>query len=122
VASFSGWHVSVYAQQTVGLRDDVAISIETPDDVQPCDACFSLQLACVPPSCAVATSASNTSLACSAAPHSASRTVPVAAAWQDFCGDRFHVSVTTGSVYVCGAREGKKKKGKILGSRLLFHF
>jgi hypothetical protein len=103
VTSVVRWHVSVYAQQTVGLRDDVLLHIETPDDVQPCDACFSLQLACVPPSCARATLASNASLACSTAPHSASRTSAVAAAWQDFCGDRFHVSVPSGSVYVCGA-------------------
>ena len=103
VTSVVRWHVSVHAQQTVGVRDDVAVTIETPDDVQHCDECFSLELACVPPSCSRATAATNASLACSTAPHSAFRTSQVAAAWQDFCGDKFHVSVPTGSVYVCGA-------------------
>ncbi len=70
--------------------------------MQHCDECFSLQLACAPPGCPRATAASNASPACSAAPHSAFRTSPVAAAWQDFCGDKFHVSVPNGSVYVCG--------------------
>jgi len=47
----------------------------------------------------VRTGSSN--LSCSTAPHSAFRTAPVAVAWQDFCGDKFHVSVPNGSVYVC---------------------
>ena len=102
VTSVVRWHVSVYAQQTVSLRDDVLIHIETPDDVQHCDECFSLQLVCVSPVCTRATSTSDARLACSAVPHSAFRTSPVAAAWQDFCGDKFHVRVASGGVYVCG--------------------
>ena len=37
------------------------------------------------------------------APHNAFRTSQSSCAWQDFCGDKFHVSVPNGSVYVCGA-------------------
>ena len=51
VTSVVRWHVSVYAQQTVGIRDDVLIGIETPDDVEHCDECFDLQVACMPPDC-----------------------------------------------------------------------
>ena len=101
VTSVVRWHVSVYAQQTVGQRDDVLISIDTHDDVQACDECFNLDLACVPPNCARANSMTNTSLACSTAPHNAFRTSQLYTAWQDFCGDKFHVSVPTGKIYVC---------------------
>jgi hypothetical protein len=103
VTSVVRWHVSVYAQQTVGDAQDVLIRVDTPDDLKHCDECFSLELACVPPNCNHATSPSNNSLACSSAPHSAFRTSQLASAWQDFCGDKFHVSVPTGKLYVCDA-------------------
>ena len=108
VSSVVRWHVSVYAQQTVGRRDDVLIDIDTPDDVQHCDECYDLQVACVPPTCTRVNSATNTSLACSSAPHNAFRTSQLSAAWQDFCGDKFHVSVPTGKIYVCD--EGMQRR------------
>ncbi|MBV5333168.1 hypothetical protein JZU54_06425, partial [bacterium] len=95
------WHVSVYAQQTVGLRGDVLVSIDTPDAVTPCNECFGLQPACVPPSCTRVNSTDNTSLEYSTAPHSTFRTSQLSTAWQDFCGDKFHVSVPSGELYAC---------------------
>jgi len=139
VTSVVRWHVSVYAQQTVGQRDDVLISIDTQDDVQACDECFDLRVACMPPDCTLVgartdgtnvsvngsnrtsfvfvettasfstsstttpipvSSAPSLTLPCSA-PHDAFRTSPLAVAWQDFCGDKFHVSVPSGKIYVC---------------------
>ena len=100
VTSVVRWHVSVYAQQTVGQRDDVLIRIDTADAVTPCNECFSLQPACVPPNC-TRTATLNTSLACSTAPHSTFKTAQLATAWQDFCGDKFHLSVPSGKVYAC---------------------
>jgi hypothetical protein len=103
VTSVVRWHVSVYAQQTVGDAQDVLIRVDTPDDLKHCDECFRLELACVPPNCNRATAPINNSLACSSASHSAFHTSQLASAWQDFCGDKFHVSVTTGKLYVCDA-------------------
>lgn len=104
VTSVVRWHVSVYAQQTIGQPYDVLVRIDTHDDVKHCDECFGMQLACVPPSCSRATTTTNTSLACSSAPHSAFRTSQLVSAWQDFCGDKFHVAVPTGKLYVCDSK------------------
>jgi hypothetical protein len=101
VTSVVRWHVSVYAQQTVGQTDDVMLSIDTPDDVQNCDACFQLELSCSPPNCARLTPTSNRSIECSSAPHSTFRTSPLTTAWQDFCGDKFHINVSSGKIYAC---------------------
>jgi hypothetical protein len=101
VTSVVRWHVSVYAQQTVGQRDDVLVSIDTPDAVTPCNECFVLLPTCMPPNCTRTGSTLNTSLECSTAPHSTFRTSPLATAWQDFCGDKFHLSVPSGKVYAC---------------------
>ena len=103
ITSVVRWHVSIYAHQTVGEPGDVLIRIDTPDDFERCDECFSLTVACVAPNCTRVASTSNSSLSCSTASHSAFRTAPVATAWQDFCGDKFHVSVPTGKMYVCDA-------------------
>ena len=103
VTSVVRWHVSIYAQQTVGEPGDVLVHLGTDDNVEHCDECFSLQLACVPPNCNRATAPSNNSVACSSAPHSTFRTSQSTSAWQDFCGDKFHVSVPKGKLYVCDA-------------------
>jgi hypothetical protein len=101
VTSVVRWHVSVYAQQTVGQRNDVLISIDTRDAVTPCNECFTLQPACLPPTCARTNFRFNVSLACSAAPHSSFTTAQLAATWLDFCGDKFHLSVPSGKLYAC---------------------
>ncbi len=101
VTSVVRWHVSVYAQQTVGQRNDVLISIETADAVTRCNECFALQTACLPPACARTNVTFNASLACSTAPHNTFTTEQLAAAWQDFCGDKFHLSVPGGKLYAC---------------------
>ncbi len=101
VTSVVRWHVSVYAQQTVGQTNDVMLSIDTHDDVQNCDACFQLELSCSPPNCTRLTPTSNRSNECSSAPHSTFRTAPLTTAWQDFCGDKFHINVSSGKIYAC---------------------